>query len=103
MHTFLVVLHVSTMILSLLGMGAAIVLGLAGRTAAAQFASFSMALTLVGCGAGAVLLFDTPLSLRCALLTVYLFAMTAVFVFGFSKGSAERARFIRRPASIQKS
>lgn len=103
MHTLLITIHVFAMITSLSVMGSAIITGLSGRAVAAKLASWSMLLTFIGSSTGVVLLLQAPLTMRCALLTVYVIAMASLFVFGFSKGSAEQARFIRRSTSIQKS
>lgn len=98
MYTALIITHVISMFLSLGLMGTAIVLGLFGKTTSARIATVGMFATGLGGGTGAVLLFDAPLSIQCATLTAYLAGVTSLYVFGFARGNADRARLIRRPA-----
>lgn len=96
----LLILHVVAMMLSLLLMAAAVVMGLAGKALAATLSSAGMVATVVGGFCGGLLLLSAPLPLDCVILSVYLVAMTALYVFGFAMGDAENARLIR--SSVKK-
>ncbi len=91
----IIVIHVVAMIASLVLMTLAVAMGLAGKRSAATLANIGIIATFVGGLSGIGLLFDSPLSLKCALLTAYLLAVTALHVFGFAMGDADRARLIR--------
>jgi len=99
MHTLLVTLHVIAMIASLALMSSAVLLGLFGKHAAAATATIGMVVTAAGTFAGGLLLLGAPLSIQCALLTGYLAAVSALYVFGFAMGNAKEARLIR--SSVQ--
>lgn len=101
MHSFLVLSHVIAMIASLGLMTAALLIGLFGSKVAANFSTISIYATAIGGLSGALLLFDKPLTIQCAILTSYLIVMAAIYAMGFARGDAENARFIRRRA-IQK-
>ncbi len=103
MHTTLLVVHIVGMIASLCLMSSAVLLGLNGKALAVRLASVGMGITIVGGISGIALLFSAPLSLKCALLTAYLLAMTALYIFGFGSGRVAKARLIRHSAAIQKS
>ena len=98
----LISIHIFAMIMSLIGMSSALLLGAAGNKIAAKLASWGMIFTAIGSVVGGILLLEAPLSLRCALLTVYAAVVTSIYVFGFARGSAENARLIRRASSVQK-
>lgn len=95
MYTFLVVTHVTTMIASMAFMSGAIGLGIFGKRIAVKVASVSMGTTLVGFGTGLLLTLDSPLTLKCAMLTSYLLAVSVVYWYGYGLGRIERARFVR--------
>lgn len=92
----LVIIHVSAMILSLGLMAGAVALGLFGKSVAARLATGSFFATTVGFASGGILLFHSPLSLECALLTGYLIGVTLLYHFGFAFGDATSARLIRQ-------
>lgn|GEM_PF-1417713 len=91
----LLVIHIVTMILSLLLMAVATVAGLAGKRFAAILSSTGMAMTAIGGLSGGLLLLSTPLPRECVELSLYLAAMTALYIFGFAMGDADDARLIR--------
>lgn len=95
MHTFIVLIHVSMMVGSLVLMSAALGLGIFGKKSAAIIATFGEIVTVLGALSGVVLLLGAPLSLQCALLTAYVVVMTTIYIFGFGMGNADEARFIR--------
>ena len=95
MHTFIILLHVSMMIISLVLMSAALGMGVFGKKSAAVVATISEVATVIGALSGTVLLLGAPLSVQCALLTMYVIAMTSIYWFGFAMGNADEARFIR--------
>lgn len=98
MHTVFIVIHVTAMITSLTLMSVAVALGLFGKRLAAVVATGGTIATIVGGATGMTLLFEAPLSVECALLTAYLLAIAAVYIFGFAMGDADRARLIRSSA-----
>lgn len=98
MHTFLIITHVATMIASMLLMSGAIGLGIFGRESAIKVASAAMGATVVGFATGLFLMIDSPLTVKCALLTSYLVAVTAAYWYGYGLGRIEYARFVRSTA-----
>lgn len=95
MHTVFVVIHVVAMVTSLGLMSSAVAFGLFGKRVAASLANFGLLATVFGGLSGIVLLVDSPLSMECVILTAYLAGVTALHVFGFAMGDAERAPLIR--------
>jgi hypothetical protein len=102
MHTILLVTHIVSMILSLALMAGAIGFGIFGKNSAAQIASTGMIATTIGALTGATLLFFAPILSECIILTAYLATVTGLYIFGFGAGIADKARFIRSSAAIQK-
>ena len=96
MYEIAVLIHVASMISSLVLMGGALVLGFAGKKAAMHSASFGMYATLIGFISGVGLLLDAPLSLQCATLTAYLVGVSVLYYVGYGFGNADKARFIRQ-------
>lgn len=84
-------------------MSSALIIGMRGQSSAATVASGGMAMSVIGSVSGAMLLFSSPLAFECALLTAYLAASAALYIYGFGIGSATKARLIRNSAPIQKS
>lgn len=76
-------------------MSGALAMGLAGKKAAVTVATFGEVFTVFGGLTGALLLLDSPLTIQCATLTAYLFAMTVLYVVGFGMGTVEDARLVR--------
>jgi hypothetical protein len=95
MHSFLVVIHVASMIISLGLMAGAILLGFMGKNSAARVSTIGIVATAIGGMSGTVLLFFAPLPIQCIELTFYIAAMVSLYIFGFARGSAEAARLIR--------
>jgi hypothetical protein len=93
--TIVLIMHIVAMMLSLALMAGAVAVGLAGKRFAAQLSSYGMVATVVGGLSGGVLLLAAPLPIQCVELSLYLVAMTALYVFGFAMGDAEEARLIR--------
>lgn len=91
-------IHIVAMVLSLALMGGAVVLGLAGKRFAAMLSSYGMIMAAIGGLSGGVLLLAAPLPIQCVELSLYLVAMTALYVFGFAMGDADDARLIRTVA-----
>lgn len=87
--------HILAMMLSLALMAGAVVFGLAGKRFAASLSSYGMIATAIGGLSGGLLLLSAPLPLQCVELSLYLVAMTALYVFGFAMGDADDARLIR--------
>lgn len=96
MYTFLVITHVATMIISMALMSGAIGLGIFGKQLAVKVASVGMGATIVGFATGLLLMLDTPLTLKCAMLTSYLLAVTLVYWYGYGHGRLEHAHFVRQ-------
>lgn len=96
MHTFLVIIHITTMIASMVLMSGAIGLGLMGKNAAVKCASYGMGATIVGFGSGLLLMFAAPLTLKCAVLTSYLAAVSVLYYVGYGAGNVANARFVRQ-------
>lgn len=95
MHTFLIIFHVTTMLASMALMSGAIGLGVFGKQLAVNVASVGMGSTIVGFVSGLLLMLDTPLTMKCAMLTSYLVAVTAVYWYGYGFGRVRYARFVR--------
>lgn len=95
MHTSIVIVHVTSMILSMGLMVGAIGLGLFGKAIAAKMATIGFAASILGFISGGVLLFGSVLSIECALLTSYLIGVTVLYHLGFAFGDAKNARLIR--------
>lgn len=95
MYTFIVITHVSTMIASMALMSSAIGLGVFGKKAAVNIASAGAGATVIGFVSGLQLMLDSPLTLKCAMLTSYLLAVSVVYWYGYGLGRIERARFVR--------
>lgn len=102
MYSILVIAHVTFMIVSLALMVGAIGLGFFGKQVAVKTATVGMVTTVVGVASGFLLLLDSPLSLQCATLSAYLLLSIALYKYGFGLGDAQKARFIKASASIQK-
>ncbi|QHN42757.1 hypothetical protein GII36_02725 [Candidatus Mycosynbacter amalyticus] len=96
MHTFLVILHVTTMVASMTLMSGAIGLGIFGKRQAVRAASYGMGATLVGFGSGLLLMLAAPLTLKCAMLTSYLLAVSVLYYAGYGAGNVAKARFVRQ-------
>ena len=96
MHSVIVTIHVAAMILSMGLMTGAVAAGLFGKISAARIATVGFGVTIVGLASGGILLFDSILSLQCAMLTLYLVGVTALYRYGFAFGDATRARLIRQ-------
>ena len=101
MHTILLVTHIISMVVSMVLMSTALVYGFRGRDTAAHVATVGMIATAFGAMTGAVLLLFAPILSECVILTAYLSAVSALYIFGFGSGFADQARLIRRTASIQ--
>lgn len=84
------------MVLSIGLMTSAVGMGLFGKAAAAKVATVGFGATVLGLVSGLLVLFDSILSLQCAMLTVYLVGVTALYRYGFAFGNASRARLIRQ-------
>ena len=102
MYTILLVVHVASMITSMALMSAALVWGFRGKDTAVRVATVGMIATAIGAVSGAVLLLFAPILSECIILTAYLSAVSALYIFGFGSGFADKARLIRHSASIQK-
>jgi hypothetical protein len=102
MHTLFVIIHVASMVTSLGFMATALLMGFFGKKAAATIATFGAVMTASGGISGVFLLLSAPLSMECALLTIYLITMSALYIFGFNMGYAENARFIRNSSLVEK-
>ncbi len=96
MYTILVIIHVTFMIASMVLMTGAVGMGLLGKDLAARAATTGFGATIIGSISGAVLLFDSVLSIECAMLTAYLISVTLLYRYGFAFGDATRARLIRQ-------
>lgn len=96
MHTLLIITHIIAMSLSIGMMTIAVELGLIGKNVAAKIATGGFFASVVGFITGIGLLFGSPLSVECALLTAYLLAATLLYRYGFALGDARRARLIRQ-------
>ena len=79
-------------------MTAALAFGLLGKQRAALVASIGMAVTLVGATLGAILLLFAPIAIECIALTAYVLGISALYIYGFGAGVAEKARLIRAKA-----
>lgn len=101
MYTILLVIHILGMIASVGLMSGALLLGVSGNRDAARIASAGMGATVVGGFAGMILLLLAPLTMKCVILTAYLFGVAALYRFGFAMGKADRARLIRRATVVQ--
>lgn len=101
MHTTLILIHVGTMIASLVLMGSALGLGLFGKSVAVRFAGVGFIASIAGFISGGALLFGATLSLQCGLLASYLVAMTVLYHVGFGFGDIARARFVRQLTPVQ--
>lgn len=98
MNEMIILIHVGSMITSLLLMSGAVGLGLARKSVAMHAASFGMYATVIGTISGVGLLLDTPLSLQCAMLTAYLIGVSVLYYVGFGFGNMAKARLIRHAA-----
>ncbi|MFZ2544403.1 MAG: hypothetical protein WAW80_00260 [Candidatus Saccharimonadales bacterium] len=96
MHTTFVIIHVLSMIISMSLMSSAVGLGILGKSFSARVATYGLIATVVGTISGGTLFLGAPLSIQCALLTLYLGAVVLVYRFGFASGNATQARFIRQ-------
>lgn len=94
MHTEIIIIHVASMLASLVVMPTAIALALRGITSSVKVATAGISLTGIGFVSGAVLLFDAPLFAECAVLTAYLGAMIVVYAYGFAWGVESKARLL---------
>lgn len=104
LHILLVVFHVASMVASISLVIAALGMGLRGRASATGMATKGLVMAVAGTASGAILLVASPAALECAILSAYLLATIALYVYGFGAGSADRARLVRGiPAAIQKS
>ena len=90
------------MIASMTLMLGAIIWGIVGRDSAVRIASCGIVATTVGAVSGAILLLFSPILTQCLILSAYLAVTIMLYTFGFGSGFADKARFIRRSASIQK-
>ena len=95
MHTLLVIIHASAMVVSFGLMSGALILGFLGKKIAAFAATLATIGTAIGGVSGVILLLGAPLSWQCATLTAYLIIMSALYIFGFGMGIADDARLIR--------
>lgn len=96
MLTILVASHVIAMISSMILMAGAVGLGLSGKRVAALMATIGFYTTVVGFITGGLLLFGSPLSMECVVLTAYLIGATLLYHRGFAFGDASRAALIRQ-------
>ncbi len=96
MHTLILITHITMMVSSMALMGSALLFGVVGKKSAARVATAGQVATVIGGIGGGLLLLGAPLSFECALLTAYLLAMTALYVYGFGMGNAQNARLIRQ-------
>ncbi len=97
MYTLIVITHITTMIASVAFMLGAVGLGVFGKQLAVKVASVGMGATVVGFATGLLLMIESPLTLKCALLTSYLVAVTAFYWYGYRHRHGNAARFVRTP------
>lgn len=101
MYTTFLTIHIVGMIVSVGLMSSALVLGVLGKMFAAKIATIGTHATIIGGFTGVGLLFSAPLTMRCAVLAVYLLAIFLLYKFGFAAGDASRAHLIRRSSVFQ--
>lgn len=95
MFTFLIVLHITFMVGSLILMPLAILLAATGKRWSMITAFFGMTTACFGTVAGTVLLINAPVLHTCILLTAYTTAMIAIYGYGFGWGDQEHARLVK--------
>lgn len=95
MYITLVLIHVVTMILSMVLMSSAFVAGLLGRRTAVRLANVGMATTVIGFVTGLCLMLDSPLTFKCAVLTVYVVGVGLLHYFGYGFGDIKKTRLVR--------
>lgn len=83
------------MVVSMALMSGAIGLGIFGKQSAVKLASYGMSATVVGFVSGLLLMLAAPLTLKCAMLTSYLLAVSALYYVGYGAGNIAKARFVR--------
>jgi hypothetical protein len=98
MNTIILGLHILAMISSIGLMTSALALGFMGKRRAAVVASVGIVVTFVGAILGAILLMLAPITIECVTLTVYVLSVSALYIFGFGAGAAQKARLIRAKA-----
>ena len=101
MNETLILIHVASMILSLVLMFTSVGLGLYGKTVAVRTASAGFYLSVAGFLSGGILLLGSTLTFQCALLTGFLLASTVLYHIGFGFGNLAKARLVRQPVSVQ--
>lgn len=100
MHTIVLLIHIFSMMTSVIAMSSALLFGLCGKSIAARIASIAMAAIVFGGFSGVLLLINSPLQLSCLFLTAYVLGSAALYVWGFGAGVVQAARFIRRSAVV---
>lgn len=95
MYVTLVLIHVVTMILSMALMSSALIAGLLGQQVAVRLANIGMTATVIGFVTGLCLMFDSPLTFKCAALTAYVAGVGFLHYFGYGFGDIKKARLVR--------
>lgn len=95
-------LHILSMSSSTILMITAVIFGLFGLKAASHIATGGTVATVLGGTTGFMLLFDYPLSVTCALLSMYVLGVAGLYVYGFGAGKSDSSRLIRHSANVQK-
>lgn len=94
MHASLILVHVVTMVASLIIMPSAVLLAMRGVRLSVSLATVGFVMTGIGFMTGVILLLHNPLLSQCVILAAYLLATIAVYGAGFSWGVASRARLL---------
>ena len=95
MYITLVLIHIVTMIASMVLMSSALIAGLLGRQVAVRLATVGMVTTVIGFVTGLCLMLGSPLTFKCAALTAYVVGVSLLHYFGYGFGDIKKPRLVR--------
>lgn len=100
-NSLITILHVSCMTVSIFVMIIALMLALFRIEAAVKLSTVSYLVTIIGTGAGIILLISHPLTLQCLALFTYLAVVSVVYKICFGLGKIENSSLFSKSLSIK--